>query len=273
MSFLQSFFLGIVQGITEFLPISSSGHLILFENVFGLEVAQLKSFDVALHVGTLLAILLYFWKDFRGMLFGIFGKDLRTHRMHFHSDPSQESAAFYRQLFMYLVIGTIPAVLAGIFFNETIDRYFRSTGSVAFMMMFVALVFFLAERGHKEGSHVGLKNALYIGIAQAFALIPGVSRSGATISAGLFQGLKRETAARFSFLLGAPAIFGAGLWTFLKGFDAASVSFPILAIGFLSATLSSLVSVHFLMRFLKNHSLKVFAWYRIVVGLMIFIAA
>lgn len=266
MSFFQSIFLGILQGITEFLPISSSGHLILVEHWMGLKVDELKSFDVALHMGTLLAILLYFWKDFYGMLMGIFGKKIRSLDM-----PFSESISFYRRLFIFLVIGTIPAILAGVFFGDTIDAVFRNnTKAVALMLFFVALLFFLAERHprEKKKTEIGLKETILTGIAQSFALIPGVSRSGATITAGLFQGLTRQEAARFSFLLGAPAIFGAGVWTLMSGVN--GTDFSLLFGGFISAAISGIFVIHFLMNFLKKYGLSVFAWYRIALSIVVF---
>ncbi|MBI5754620.1 undecaprenyl-diphosphatase UppP [Candidatus Peregrinibacteria bacterium] len=264
MTTLQVLVLGVIQGITEFLPISSSGHLVLVENIFGLQVEALKSFDIALHFGTLLAIFVYFWRDFAGILLGIFGKTL-----HSRLGLNSSTAVDYRRLLFFIIIGTIPAVLSAIFFEDGIDRIFRNPASVLFMMIAVGVLFFFAEKfPAKKDRAVGrFREAIFIGLAQSAALIPGVSRSGATISAGLFQGIRREESARFSFLLGAPAIFGAGLWTIFKNIDSLSAftTAPVI-LGFTASLFSGLFAVSFLMRFLKNHSLRLFGFYRIAVG-------
>ena len=258
MDFLDAIFLGILQGITEFLPVSSSGHLVLGEELLGLEVESLKTFDVMVHMGTLLAILIYFWKDVWGMIKALFGK-------------SRE----YGMLIVYIVVGTVPAVLAGLFLEDGIDSLFRNVVSVSLWMILVGVFFILGERFFKKvkKGKMGLKKAIIIGLAQSLALIPGVSRSGSTIVAGLFQGIKREEAARFSFLLGIPAIAGAGLYTILKmpmesgWLTSGGLLGPgVLLAGFISAFIAGIVSIVFLMRFLKKHSLVVFSVYLFILG-------
>lgn len=268
MSIFQAFVLGIAQGITEFLPISSSGHLILIEDLFGLHVSELKGFDVAVHMGTLCAILVYFCQDFVFMLWSRPGvKNLQVRN--FTSGRDEGNG---RKLLFYVIIGTIPAVLAGVFLEDFLDTVFRGSMTVAIMMIAVGVVFFAGEFVNKKlgGTSGKMKwwKALIIGVAQAIALIPGVSRSGSTIVTGLFQGISRENAARFSFLLGAPAIFGAGLLTALKGgLDDAGIIVTL--IGFLSSAVFGFLTISFLMRFLKKHSLGWFGVYRILVGLII----
>ena len=294
MELLDSLILGILQGITEFLPISSSGHLVLGEHYLELNVATLKSFDVVVHLGTLLAIFVYFWKDLFGMLkvvgrFFIGRVDL--------GDP-------YTRLILYVLIGTIPAGLLGIFGEDYIDGIFRDYKMVGICMFAMGFVFLFAEfvykRRHKNS---GLKEkliekvdgvrdfvqpggfepkeirgmtwrkAIVIGFAQAFALIPGISRSGSTIAAGLFQGIDRSKAARFSFLLGMPAMFGAGLLTALKIPENGGLGVDIapLTLGFFTSFVFGLLSVSFLMKFLKNHSLIVFSIYLIALGFGVFV--
>ncbi|OGJ50242.1 hypothetical protein A2335_04185 [Candidatus Peregrinibacteria bacterium RIFOXYB2_FULL_32_7] len=251
MSLLQSLLLGLLQGITEFLPISSSGHLVLGEYFLNLEFESLKSFDVVLHVGSLLAILIYFYKDFSNIIKNIF-------------NIKGQSAVFK------LFIATIPAVIIGLTLEEQIDSIFRNPKMIAIVMIFTGLIFFLSEKfpKDKDKTKISLKNMFLIGIAQAIAIIPGISRSGSTIAMGLFQGIKREQAAKISFMLGSIAIFGAGLLTSLKieHNESETLSIEILLAGFISSLLASLLSISWLMKFLKNHKLNVFGGYLIMIG-------
>ncbi|MBL4695081.1 undecaprenyl-diphosphatase UppP [Candidatus Gracilibacteria bacterium] len=254
MTLLEALILGIIQGISEFLPISSSGHLVLGEYFLGLDVSELKSFDVVVHVGTLLAILVYFWKDIWGLIRAVFVKDEK-----------------YRPLLGWIIVGTIPAVFVGLYGEEFIDSIFRDVYMVALAMTVMAVVFLIGEWVHRKRgpSKMNWWKALLIGVAQAVAIIPGVSRSGSTIVVGLFAGIKREEAARFSFLLGAPAIFGAGLLTSLKTGGELGVSIGPLVVGFLSAFIFGLFAVWGLMKFLKKHSLVVFAVYLLIVAALV----
>jgi undecaprenyl-diphosphatase len=260
MNGFEAIFLGILQGVTEFLPISSSGHLVLGEGLLGLEVESLKSFDVMVHLGSLLAIFFYFRKDILGLIKGFF-KLLGGNK----SDP-------YSKLVLFIIVGTIPAVVAGLTLEDFIDANFRNSLAVAVCMIIVGIVFLFAEKMAKQNKKISWKSGIIIGIVQAFALIPGVSRSGSTIVAGLFTGLKREQAARFSFLLGIPAIAGAGLLTMIGevkngGFV---LDFWPVTIAFLASFISGLISITFLMKFLKKHSINIFAYYLIAVGLVTF---
>lgn len=240
MSFLQAFLLGILQGITEFLPISSSGHLVIAETLLGLHVDELKDFDVALHVGTLMAILIYFRKDV----------------LNFKWWP-------------WLILASVPAAVVGLTLEDQIDALFRGAHSAATLMILVGLLFFIPQRSHTK--KLTWWRALLMGCGQAIAVIPGVSRSGASIFTGMQLGLNREEAARFSFLMGSIAIAGAGL---LKALDTSvlSVQPSALLVGFLAAFVSSLFAATWLMKFLKNHSFKAFGVYRVVVGGIMLIA-
>lgn len=255
MSLIEALILGIVQGISEFLPISSSGHLVLGEYFLGLDVGELKSFDVVVHVGTLLAIVVYFWKDVWGLLKALFVKDDK-----------------YRPMLGWIIVGTIPAVFVGLYGEDFIDSIFRNVFMVALVMAIVAVVFLIGEYVHRKRKPGKMNwwKALLIGVAQSIALIPGVSRSGSTIVAGLFAGIKREEAARFSFLLGAPAIFGAGLLTALKSGGEVSVDLGALGVGFVSSFVFGLISVWGLMKFLKKHSLVVFAVYLLILAGLVY---
>ncbi|MEK7672814.1 MAG: undecaprenyl-diphosphatase UppP [Patescibacteria group bacterium] len=265
MDWLDALILGGLQGVTEFLPISSSGHLVLVEEWLNLDIATLKSFDVMLHMGTLLAIFIYFWKDIKEMILAL-GRFF-TGKLKFSEYPAK--------LILFLIIGTIPAVILGVF-GDFLDENFRNVKSIAILMLAVAGVFMLAEyfydkKPKKEEKVQTWKQALIIGLAQAMALIPGVSRSGATISAGLFQGIERSGAAKFSFLLGIPAMIGAAILTGLKSSEGgAAIDALPLVIGFISSFTFGILSVSFLMKFLKKYSLRTFAAYRVLLALVLF---
>ena len=271
MSFLEAIILGIVQGITEFLPISSSGHLVIVEKLMHLNVEGLKAFDVMVHVGTLVAILVYFWKDIAMLVEG-----LLTYTGALKKNTRRKQG---QKLVELIIIGTIPAVIIGLLLGDTIDYFFRNTLYVGIFMIIISQVFFIAEHYYKnkspkkidEASKISYLSAIYIGIAQSFALIPGVSRSGITISTGMLRKTERSQAARFSFLLGIPAIFGAGLLTGIKIFksgDGATLISPEYLVGFIAAAISGYFSIYFLMIFLKKHSLKGFAFYLLAIGII-----
>lgn len=250
MTFFQAFLLGIIQGVTEFLPISSSGHLVLFESILGLHVDDLKGFDVVLHAGSLVAILIYFWNDLWGLL-----KNLR--------------------LFGYIILATIPAVVIGLTMEDWIDYIFRDPKAVLLMLALLAGFFLVAEKfpSQKTRTQFTLKNTFLMGLAQAVALIPGISRSGSVMGMGLLFGLKREDAARFAFLLGTPAIAGAALLTglhIIQG-EVPLPSWDLVAVGFFTSAVVGYLSVAFLMKFLKTHSLRWFSGYLVVAALIGFI--
>ena len=264
MTLFESIFLGATQGITEFLPISSSGHLIILEKLFGLNVESLKGFDVSLHIGTLLAILIYFRKDVLNMLKACF----RIVMLRF--DKKDE----YTKLIAFILIGTIPAIIVGGTVGGYLDEVFRSVRVVGGVMAATSLLFFYAEhvgKRSKKEEITGLR-AFFIGLFQMLALIPGVSRSGATISGGLINKMDREKAARFSFLLGIPAIAGAGLLTAFHTakngtFDVSAL--PCMTAGLLASFVIGLLAIATLMKYLKKHSLNVFAYYRLIVGIAV----
>lgn len=247
MTILQALLLGIAQGITEFLPISSSGHLVLLESIFGLEVDMLKGFDVALHLGTLLAIIIYFWKDIIGLL-----KNLK--------------------LLGYIILATVPAVIVGFTMEDWLDQVFRDPKVILGMLALLAIFFLIAERfpRKKDRKQFKINNTFLMGIAQACALIPGVSRSGSVIGAGLLFGIKREEAAKFAFLLGIPAIAGASLLTGIKVYqgEAPMPEWDIVIVGFVTSAVIGYLSVAFLMKFLKTHTLRIFSIYLLIVAVL-----
>ena len=259
---VQAIVIGIVQGLTEFLPISSSAHLILLPRVLGWDDVLINSpeFVVMLHMGTLAALLAYFWRDVLRLLRAGWAA-LRERTL--EGDPD-------RRLALVLLLSVIPAALFGLFFEDWIDTFFRdSILIVPFILVIGAAILWLAERlGTRERDldQARIGDAAVIGVAQALALFPGISRSGITLAAGLFQGLRREAAARFAFLMGIPIIAGAGLWktrTIVSG-GAGEVDLVVLAAGIIAAAVSGWLAIGFLLRYLRTHSTGIFIAYRLV---------
>ncbi|HSG35371.1 MAG TPA: undecaprenyl-diphosphate phosphatase [Sphingomonadaceae bacterium] len=257
MTFLQQLLVALVQGITEFLPISSSGHLILIPKLTPLP-DQGPLIDVAVHVGSLLAIIIYFFRDVKGLAQGGFAA------IGIGTEPQQ------KRLFWWVVIGTVPAIAFGIFLK--LGGYwesFRITDLVAANLIVYGLLLGIADHfGKQEKSYeeLTMRDAFIVGIAQALALIPGTSRSGATMTAARALGYKRVEAARFSFLLGIPAIAGAGVLAALDLADASSqLQFDALVTGGLTF-LAAFATMAFLMNFLKKASMLVFVIYRVALG-------
>ncbi|MBU0481673.1 MAG: undecaprenyl-diphosphatase UppP [Proteobacteria bacterium] len=264
MNLFYAILLGILQGATEFLPISSSGHLALAEHFLGLEEAGL-SFDVALHLGTLLAILIYFRKDFLLMAGAL------LHR------GGTDDGPLYRRLALYICIGTVPGVLAGLFLGHMAEEGLRQPLYVATALGGVGLFLLWAERAGsrvKDMQSLRLSDALIVGLFQALAIVPGVSRSGITMTAGLFIGFSRETAARFSFLLSAPIIFGAGVYKIpeiiSKGGESGQFAFYLA--GFLASAVSGYLCIAWLLKFIRTRSFDLFAYYRLVLAGIVYLA-
>jgi len=262
MTIIQAIFLGIVQGLTEFIPVSSSGHLVLAEKLFGINGSSL-AFDVALHGGTLLALFIYFWNDIVVLAKAFFVQSPQT------------------KLARLIGLATIPAVIAGVLLEGYAEDTFRSVILVSFNLMAVAIVMLIAEAFiEKRESRTKLektstKQALIMGGAQALAIIPGVSRSGSTITAGLFAGMDRLAATRFSFLLGIPIISGAFLKTVIAGDGMAQVNAEpeIFVVGIVTSLIFGLIAINFMLKYLANHTLRIFAYYRLAVGVFVILMA
>ena len=283
MLILKAIILGIIQGLTEFIPISSSAHLVIVPWLFHWNDPALESltFDVSLHLGTLVALLTYFWKDWARLVKAGVGSIAERTIGNDHD----------RKLVWYLVIGTIPGGIAGLLFEHKIEHLFHpSEGPVPLQSMVwmgiimgaLGAALYLAERLARHlrtMDGVTLKDALLIGCAQALAVFPGVSRSGSTITAGLAIGLERETAARFSFLLSAPIIAGAGaksLWEIYRGIHAGAIAtseLGLFVVGFLVAAVSGYFCIRYLLRFLQQHSTNVFVYYRWLLAVFIIVLA
>jgi undecaprenyl-diphosphatase len=275
MSFLEAIILGVVQGITEFLPISSSGHLILGQSLFHLNSESLKSFDIAVHFGTLLAIFYYFRKDYLALIKAKIAwiKGKLGQKVEITPEIKEN-----QKLLLMLILGTIPAILVGLTLEEIIDAQFRNPSSVAIMLIIVGVIFIVAEIIHQKipKKELTFKKGLLIGVIQSLALVPGVSRSGSTITAGLLMGIEREKAARYSFLLGSVAMVAATAYACLKVIkgDYLLPETGVLLVGVVASMISGYLAINFLMKFLKNHTLISFGIYRILIGLvfLLFIA-
>jgi undecaprenyl-diphosphatase len=276
----QAVVLAIVQGLGEFIPISSSGHLIIVRRLLGwneLSAAHELSFDVALHFGTLLSVLFYFRRTWFQIIRAALGGKVVRFSESGSSDANltAEEQKDERMLLWFLVIATIPGALAGKLLEHSAEDYFREhIFLIAGALIGVALLMWLGETVGKLRTpltRITLVDSLIIGIAQAFALIPGVSRSGSTITAGLFKGLTREAAVRFSFLLSTPLIAGAAL---VKAHELhkeglpADMQMPVL-VGIIVSALVGYAAIAWLIRYLQSNSLRVFIVYRIVAGVAV----
>ena len=269
MEVIAAVILGIIQGLTEFLPISSSAHLILVPWFFGWDPEGL-TFDVAVHVGTALAVIAFFWKDWallaREAVKGLIER--------------QPFGNAHRKLAWFIVVGTIPAGVIGLMFEEAVDGKLRSPLVPVFTLVVFGLLLLYAEkksRQNRELKSYTLKDAILIGCAQAVALIPGVSRSGITITTAMLRNSDRTSAARFSFLLSTPIIAGAGL---LKAFSlfktmndpaAEVISFTVLGAGFVAAAVTGFFCIKYFLRYLSRGSFLPFVIYRLLLAAVILI--
>jgi len=255
---VEAIILGIVQGLTEFLPISSSGHLILAEWATGWkgELINNLTFDVALHAGTLIAVLWYFWRDW--LRLGTASVNVLRGKA-----PAHEA-----RLVWYLVLATIPAVIVGVRYERIVETLFRNPLLVAAALVVGSLLMWLSDRYSSQSRNLAtmtLGHAIFVGVAQAVALVPGISRSGVTISAALAAGYRREDAARFSFLLSTPIIAGAGLHK-LRHINFQGHAAWGCILGTLSSAIVGYLAIKFLIRYLERHSLNVFVWYRLALA-------
>ena len=257
MSLLQAAILGLVQGLGEFLPISSSAHLVLIPWLFKWNDPGL-TFDIALHIGTLIAVAIYFWKDWMKLI----TKGLTDVR-------STEG-----QLFWYLVAATIPGAVAGFLLEKKAETIFREPVLIATMLILLgAFLYWADRRGVKniEMNRITFRTSLLIGLSQALAIIPGVSRSGITMTMGLLMGLTREGAARFSFLLSAPIIFGAALVKLPHLISNPSEITVNFIIGILVSFVTGILSIGFLLRYVQTKNFLPFAWYRFILGSLVIV--
>jgi undecaprenyl-diphosphatase len=259
MDLLAAVLLGLLQGVTEFLPISSTAHLRVFPALFG-QPDPGAAFTAVLQLGSLAAVVGFFLRELRGMVTALL-------------DPVRRRGPQAKQL-LYLVVGTIPIGIAGLAFRHAVEGPLRSLQVIAIALIAVALLMAAADRFaavSRDLDDVGLRDALLIGLAQALALVPGVSRSGITLVAGMALGLRRDAAARFSFLLSVPAIGAAGVFELPKVLAAKEYGPGALAAGLAAAAISGYVSISWLLRFLRTHPTTVFVFYRVALGLLLLI--
>lgn len=273
MNFLDAILLGIIQGITEFLPISSTGHLTLAGKLLNLisreHPEQWTAFIAVIQLGTMLAVLIYFYKDLYGIVKDFINENLFSRR-------SFSNQNLNSKLGWLIIVGTIPIVVMGLLFKQQIEGAFtKNLYVIALSLIVLGIILFVAEKiskFKKEIDQISIFDSIMIGIAQAISLIPGSSRSGTTITAGLFLGLKRDVAARFSFLLSIPAILASGM---LQLYEALSFINSDMIINLIISTLVSAISgylaIDFLIKYLKKKSTIIFIVYRIILGLSILI--
>ena len=259
LTILQAVILGLAQGLGEFLPISSSAHLVLIPWIFGWADPGL-TFDVALHVGTLVAVVIYFWRDWWELILKGF-TDFRSVK---------------GRLFWFLVAATVPGAICGFLLEKKAETVFRSPILIAVMLIVMGIFLYWADRGSSK--KIGIDQttfgtSLVIGISQALAIIPGVSRSGITMTTGLLAGLTREGAARFSFLLSTPIIFGAAVVKLPGVISNPSVVTVNFVIGMLVSCLTGIASIDFLLRYVQAKDFLPFVWYRFMLGALVIVIA
>ena len=283
INILIGIIIGTVQGLTEFLPVSSSAHLVFMHELTGFEPNL--AFDTVLHIGSLVAVLAYFWNDVIQILKSFISsfidllKDLiailkRNPRRNFKKGIQEDK---FKKLAWFILIGTIPAGLAGIFFKDFFESLFSDITAVGFFLIVTGFLLWGSERVSKRTENksslkeMNVKNSLLIGVAQAFAIAPGISRSGATISTGLFLGLERELAARYSFLLSIPAILGAALVQVNDISAGIDVNAGAFIAGFTAAAISGYLAIKLMLKLIKERSLLVFAYYCWIVGAFVLV--
>jgi undecaprenyl-diphosphatase len=257
LSAFQAVILGLVQGLGEFLPISSSAHLVLIPWLFKWNDPGL-TFDIALHIGTLIAVAIYFWKDWMGLII----RGLTD----VHSTEGR--------LFWYLVAASIPGAMVGFLLEKKAETIFREPVLIATMLILLGVLLYWADRKsvkNIEMNRITFRTSLFIGLSQALAIIPGVSRSGITMTTGLLMGLTREGAARFSFLLSAPIIFGAAMVKLPFLISNPFVITLNFIIGILVSFVTGILSIGFLFRYIQTRNFLPFAWYRFILGFLVIV--
>lgn len=256
MSIIEALILGVVQGLGEFLPISSSAHLVLIPWLLKWQDPGL-TFDIALHMGTLLAVVLYFWRDWLNLLKGAI----------------QMKPSFEKRIFWYLAIATLPGAAIGYLLEDKAETVFRNPLLIGIMLIIMGAFLYLGDRRRQLRTleTMTFTDAILIGLSQALAIIPGVSRSGSTMTVARWLGLTREDAARFSFLMSTPIILGAGILK-MRDLQLNQIDLPFL-LGVLTSFIIGVLSISFLLKYLKRSGFKVFVGYRILLGVTVILIA
>jgi undecaprenyl-diphosphatase len=271
MTIFYAILLGIIQGLTEFIPVSSTAHLTLAGKAMGVidynKPEEWTAFIAVIQLGSLLAVIVYFWSDILAIVTGF----VKANLSYISKKPLAQTDKSNALLGWMVIVGTIPAAVIGLLFRHQIEGVFtKDLRVIAGALIALAIVLMIAEgtsSQQRDMKHLRMTDAIIVGIAQVFALIPGCSRSGSTITGGLIAGLNRETAARFSFLLSIPAIGASGLLELPKALKV--VDHTILIVAIIATVISSYATIAFLIRFLQRHSTNSFAVYRILLGLVI----
>ena len=272
MNIFQGILIGIVQGLTEFLPVSSSAHLVFIQNLLGVESSL--AFDTFLHLGTLIAVVWFFkvdiYKMIRAWWLSIGDLLQGKFRQGFLDDP-------YKRLSWYVILATIPVALVGVLFEDAVDSLFAGALYVpAFFLFVTGTILYLSQRlpsGNVNYDMISKKEALFMGLGQACAILPGLSRSGTTIAAGLTIGLNKEFAAKFSFILSIPAILGAFILQVKDIGSALDVNFLPIIFGFIASIIAGYMAIRWMLDLIENKSLDIFAYYCWVIGIVVFMGS
>ena len=265
MTIWQAFIMGIVQGITEFLPISSSGHLVITPYLLGWSIKEeyIFTFDVLVQMGTLIAVILYFWKNLWKIIVSVIKGVIEK----------KPFASPDAKLGWLIVVATIPAVFGGLFLEDLVESAFHSVQITAVFLLVTALLLWVSERMSKQINqleNISTLDAFIIGCFQILAIFPGLSRSGSTIAGGILRKLKREEAAKFSFLMSIPVMLGAGVMSINDLLEVPNLSefLPVLLVGFITSGVVGFISIHWLLKFLNKNKLGLFSVYCVVVSIV-----
>ena len=271
MDIIQAIIIGLVQGLTEFLPVSSSAHLIFAQQALGVGDVGL-AFDVLLHVGTLVAVIVYFFNDIVNMIKGFLLSLVDLKNGNFMGELKKDP---YKKLAWLTILATIPIGIVGVLFNDIVESMFMGLTVPAFLLLITGCLLYVSQRmnsGRIDVRNITLKEALIMGCGQALAILPGLSRSGTTIAAGLFAGLDKEFAAKFSFILSIPAILGAAVFQ-LKDLSGGSIEIGACIAGFIVAAISGYLAISFLLKIVREKSLDIFAYYCWIVGIIVLVGS
>lgn len=271
MDIIQAIIIGLVQGLTEFLPVSSSAHLTFIQELLGVEASL--AFDVLLHLGTIVAVISYFWRDILQMIIAFFSSLVDLVKGRFISEIKKDQ---YKKLTWYVIIAIIPVGIMGYLFNSSIESLYSGISVPAFFLLITGCILYFSQRmnsGEINLKNMSWKEAIIVGCGQACALLPGLSRSGTTIATGLFLGLDKEFAAKFSFIISIPVILGAAVYELKDVSFSGNVELTVWIIGFLVAAISGYLAIKFLLKLIKERSLDIFAYYCWIVGAIILVGS
>ena len=271
MEIIQAIIIGLVQGLTEFLPISSSTHLIFIQQILG--VSEPLAFDVLLHLGTLVAVISYFWRDIIQMIISLFSSLVDLFKGKFISEIKKDP---YKKLTWYIIIATIPVGITGYLFNSIVESIFTGVSIPAFFLIISGCIIYFSQRmnsGKIDLKNMSLKESVIVGCGQACAILPGLSRSGTTLATGLFLGLEKEFAAKFTFILSIPVIIGAAVYELKDVSLGGSIELTAWIVGFLVSVICGYLAIKFLLKLIEERNLDIFAYYSWIVGAIILVGS